>query len=225
MHACYRCSCVLAGGQQRATCVTDLMQGHQPIGARAGAAHDGAVDWGHLKADVVQVSLPLTGCWLGGGEVFPTGCHNKPISWRFNTCPPCVIALAQLLISSLVSPLPALQYGSKGQQYEILAGDSGDEGRPGPSGRGRGGAPLLPQHPGMAAPPQRAGMGSGSNMAPLAARWVCGRCTLLQTCPVAVQPLAVVGWGLVGRAECSSRSTSRFLAMRRENDGSLGCAA
>lgn len=32
-----------------------LLQGQQPIGAQAGVAHDGAIDWGHLKADVVQV--------------------------------------------------------------------------------------------------------------------------------------------------------------------------
>ncbi|PRW33884.1 S1 RNA binding domain-containing isoform B [Chlorella sorokiniana] len=29
-------------------------QGQQPIGAQVGVAHDGAVDWGHMKADVVQ---------------------------------------------------------------------------------------------------------------------------------------------------------------------------
>lgn len=29
-------------------------QGQQAIGTQAGVAHDGAVDWGHMKADVVQ---------------------------------------------------------------------------------------------------------------------------------------------------------------------------
>ncbi|EFN56958.1 hypothetical protein CHLNCDRAFT_143529 [Chlorella variabilis] len=82
-------------------------QGQQPIGAKAGTAHDGAVEWGYLKADVVQ-------------------------------------------------------YGAGGQQYDILAGDSGDERGGGPSGPG--GRALPPQRP----PPP--GMASGANMAPLPPR-------------------------------------------------------
>ena len=86
-----------------------LLQGQQPIGAKAGTAHDGAVEWGYLKADVVQ-------------------------------------------------------YGAGGQQYDILAGDSGDERGGGPSGPG--GRALPPQRP----PPP--GMASGANMAPLPPRLV-----------------------------------------------------
>lgn len=38
---------------------TPCLQRDQPIGAAVGVAHDGQVDWGHLKADVVQVGRRL----------------------------------------------------------------------------------------------------------------------------------------------------------------------
>lgn len=70
-----------------------LIQG--PIGAAAGAAHDAQIDWGHLKADVVQYGggdqrydiLAADDSDAGAGQMPPLPREPPPAGTGANTAP------------------------------------------------------------------------------------------------------------------------------------------
>jgi hypothetical protein len=131
-------------------CAYCELQAQQPIGAAAGVAHDGAVDWGHLKADVVQ-------------------------------------------------------YGSSARQYDILAGDSGDEKRgvAGAAAAGPRGGPPVPR-----------GAATGANMAPLPPRCAAGRRKRAMHCWLACFSRMLGGVQHRGYSCCTGASMWQGLPVR-----------